>query len=94
MARVSPAGGDGEVGGNRGILAQCLRGARNGPVTDSLLAEAFEVGADFEGGDAFDGDFGIEQGGDLAAEGGSGAENNSHHGKFAEKFHSLLTGIP
>lgn len=75
LAGVTPAGGDGEVGGNRSILASCLRGARNGPVTDRQLAEAFEVGVDFEGGDAFDGRFGIEQGGDLAAEGGSGLED-------------------
>ena len=76
LAGVTPTRGDGEVGGcNRGILAPWLGGARNGPITDRQLAEAFEVGVDFQGGDVFDGRFGIEQGGDLAVEGGSGLED-------------------
>jgi hypothetical protein len=51
------------------------RKACNTLLAHRQLAEAFEVGADFEGGDAFDLGFGIEQGGDLAAEVGSGFED-------------------
>ena len=68
LAGVAPAGGEGEI--ERG-----LAGNRE-------LAEAFELRGGAHVGDAGDGGLGIEEGGDAAAELGSGAEG----------FHVLWAG--
>ena len=56
-------------------FAVCYQRDAGAPFLHRQLAETFDVGAHLEGRAPFHGRFGIKQGGDLAADGGSGLED-------------------